>query len=804
MDIKEAIAHALRGNSVLFTGAGFSIGALNSRPAPSNGVPTARQFATSLARSVASTKEYDLPIISQYFIKKRGEHELVREIISSFSVVSVSDYHKVISRIPWRRVYTTNYDNCFEFSAQQQGIDWTPITLDAGPSASPKRCVHINGHIFNLNINTLQSQIKLTHSSYSSDNFASSRWSSQFRQDLGNAKSVIFIGYSMYDLDIARVLFQSPELKERTFFIVSPSDDDITISPLEDYGSVLPIGIESLATLIGNTQVSPEGTAYRYTWLSRYNDSINLSEPNDKDGIDLITLGVVNQEALAWELIEKRQKYAIRRSAVDEFLHEIERGRRWFLVHSELGNGKTIVKGQLSYILTKLDFTVFWDTEFELNRANDIRYISKESGKIAIFIDETPDRFEVIDGILSLNLPNVYVFVCVRTAMYELGEARYDQALPEEYIPIDLNQLSDSDIHKLAQLMNNLGLWGSRADLALLQKESFIRVECDRRIARVILSVFEESEVGHRIVRSARRFMNDRGIISALVVLTFLLSRIGHAPRPTLLSEILNEDVWKILKTSEFRQAGEFLRFNNGEIGSRSSIISTYLLRNAFSPENLLWHIERFVRRLNSIKRDSIQHNIFTELQRFPVLESIIESPRKRELIIGYFQSISELSNCQSNGSFWLHYAMARLSFGEFKESELYFEQARSLAKNNPKVLTDIDNHFARLLIDSRIKSEEYSDYFEAFSLAHKILIGQINLGTNKHFPFRQAKKYVEFISYRKDKLSNDNILYFITCCRQVLTAIDHLTGPIARSIEVSECKESVQRAISIAQNRQD
>ncbi len=239
--------------------------------------------------------------------------------------------------------------------------------------------------------------------------------------------------------------------------------------------------------------------------------------------------------------------------------------------------------------------------------------------------------------------------------------------------------------------------------------------------------------------------------------------------------------------------------FRDGAIASRSSIISSYLLRRAVTPETLIWSAERFVRRLATIKRDSVLHHIFTELQRFPVLESVIDSPRKRELIIGYFQAIKDIPFCQKSALFWLHYAMARLSYGEFKEATLYFDHARSLAKGSPKDLIDIDNHYARLLIDSRTKSDEYDDHFRAFEMAHRILISQINRGTNKHFPFRQAKKYVEFISFRKGLLSAAEVKQFVTYCKQVESGIEHLTGAISRSSEVMECKNAMARAITIA-----
>ena len=293
MDMSEAIVHALRGNSVLFTGAGFNFGATNCLPSPHNYVPDATGFSKHLARALGISKEYDLPIISQYYVSQKGEHGLLEQILNSFSITSVEDHHLELSKIPWRRVYTTNYDNCFEFSALQNGSDWKAVTLDAVPTAASKRCVHINGHISNLTIDSLTSQIRLTHSSYSADTFANSFWSRQFRQDLNNAKSVFFVGYSLADIDVARILYSSPDLVERTFFVVGPHEDEIVVFPLTNYGSVHRIGVKALAEQFRTTKLPRELSPHEYSWLMRYHADEPGIQPDDKAGIDLLTMGVV-------------------------------------------------------------------------------------------------------------------------------------------------------------------------------------------------------------------------------------------------------------------------------------------------------------------------------------------------------------------------------------------------------------------------------------------------------------------------------------------------------------------------------
>jgi hypothetical protein len=799
MNIDEALSLAKAGEAVLFTGAGFSYQAKSHRAPPDDEIPNARQFAKRLTRDVGHQGEYDLPMIAQYYIEEKGQMALVDSLIKNFTPRYLEQYHIDIAALPWRRVYTTNYDTVFELAAERSGKSWESVDLNSTPSSRSNLCVHVNGHIHDLNINNIEDRIKLTHSSYSAENFALSPWAQQLRQDLLSARAVVFIGYSLSDLDIARILHQNPDLVRKTVFITSPSADIISSSQLRKYGEVFSIGVEKAAQMLAEIQAPAEELKYTYTWLAEYENN-TPSPPSDKASIALLTLGDAKADYVNFSLSSSSVVYCIDRQVGRQILDEVDRGRRWFLIHSDLGNGKTVLKYQLSQRLADRGYRVFWDTSFDLNRASDLARLGKEDAKVAIFVDETPDRFEVIDGLLTANHPHILVFVCVRSTLFELGEALYEKALPIDYIPIDANGLNDEEVAGFSQLLKDLGLWGSKALLSDQEKENFIKVECNRSISKLIVSVFEDSEVGRRLSETAGKLLNDRSDLASVIVASFLVNRIGHLPTPTLLSDVTNLDCWALAKTKKFLEAGEFVRFSNGVIGARSSIISTYLLRHALKAENLVWHIEKIVRNLAGSPRSKALHHIFIELQRFPVMENIIDHADKRQIIIGYFESIKTIPYNNRRALFWLHYAMARLSYGEFTESSYYFEQAKAFAKGKPKEIADINNHYARLLLDSRTKGEDYNDYWDAFSAAHTILLDQMNRGGNKHFPYRQAKNYTSFIAYRRHKLSAHQISLFVSSCRQVISAIDNLTGSIKHSIEVQQCRESMHRAIELAQ----
>lgn len=810
MDVDEAIALAKAGKAVLFTGAGFSFGAKNSVESLNNEVPAANAFSKHLGDLAGVSQDYPLNTMAQYFKKSMGEHRLLDELISCFNITQTSESHRQIATVPWRRVYTTNYDNCFEKAASEVNRSWTPITTEHGVSAARNRIVHINGHIFDLGIRQIDSQIKLTHTSYSMDSFIESQWAQQLRQDFDTARAVIFIGYSLADLDVSRVLRNIHELSKKTVFIVSPKDDEISSIFLQDYGAVSALGVDGFAAKISDIEAYQSESEHEYTWLQAYQAVENFKKPSDSDCFNLLTKGILRDEKLSWSLSNigaPENNYVVKRQGVEYVLDQISSGRRWFLIHSDMGNGKSIFKSQVSVALNQLNYKIFWDTEVELNKKNDLDQLARDDGKIAVFLDETSNRFEAIDGLLSLNLPNIAVFVSARSTLYELGERIYEEYLPDDYLAIDLNKLTNSEADDFARILDNLGLWGgideSRSLSNRFDRSKFISQDCEGSVSKLIMTLFEESELGARFVAEARQFLLNRSKTSRIVTLSFLLNVIGHSPTFELLSKIADLDAWDVARSDEFKVAREFISVSNNRVMTRSSVLSSYLLKEAFEPSEIVWHIKEIVTKLGAMRRDSTMHHVFTELQRFPMIERVVKGRNSRLAIIAYFEGLKEdVPLCKDSPEFWMHYAMARMTYEEWDLSEAHFKQARKIAKEsrNQKAMRDIQNHYAKFLIISRTKSDQFSDYFEAFQNAHGVLIQQMNKDSNKHFPYRQAGEYVEFISNRRLRMNEAELQSFVNACRQVKSAINNIQGSLKDNRIVVNCDLKMDRAIDIAQ----
>jgi len=230
LNLQEALEFVLAGRALLFTGAGFSLGAVNLRGTP---FKTGRALARHLANLTGLPETTELEDAAEWFASKLGKDPLVEELQNEFTVKEVAQAHMELLRYPWHRIYTTNYDNVAETVAAQGGKRLTPATLNDSIQALPRTgtlCVHLNGFIDNLNPETLNAEIKLTNTSYLTNVVAESPWATTFQQDMDAVRAVFFVGYSTADIDIRRLIYERPALREKSFFVIGPQDDPDVLS----------------------------------------------------------------------------------------------------------------------------------------------------------------------------------------------------------------------------------------------------------------------------------------------------------------------------------------------------------------------------------------------------------------------------------------------------------------------------------------------------------------------------------------------------------------------------------------------
>src|SRR5436305_42817 len=108
MELKEGVENALNGDSVLFIGAGFSTGAVNIK---GERILRASELASLLTARSGLPSELSLEDAAEAFTDRYGDDALISLLKSEFSVHKAQSYHLELAQPPWKRIYTTNYDN---------------------------------------------------------------------------------------------------------------------------------------------------------------------------------------------------------------------------------------------------------------------------------------------------------------------------------------------------------------------------------------------------------------------------------------------------------------------------------------------------------------------------------------------------------------------------------------------------------------------------------------------------------------------------------------------------------------------
>jgi hypothetical protein len=134
----------LDGSAMLFVGAGVSFLTKNAAGDP---LPNGDQLKAYLHSETGATKSYPLEKISNYYVRKFGPMKLYDYLTQQFSVTSVNNRLPDLYKLPWCRIYTTNYDNAIENARKSTRSIASFTPSESAKSIPDGAIVHINGFI---------------------------------------------------------------------------------------------------------------------------------------------------------------------------------------------------------------------------------------------------------------------------------------------------------------------------------------------------------------------------------------------------------------------------------------------------------------------------------------------------------------------------------------------------------------------------------------------------------------------------------------------------------------------------------
>lgn len=675
--LEKVIEKILDGEAVLFTGAGFSYGAKNAK----GQVPSAKELKSDLLKelNIDNNTDYGLETIAEFYSNKTSPKKLVEKLKYYFNIVSVADHHKKIANLPWKRVYTTNYDQVMEKASSEIGCDYRrdPIVFSDSFTHSRKDliCVHINGYIERLNANKLNNEFKLTDTSYSCDLIKNNPWFEFMINDFESASVIIIIGYSMqYDIDIKRLL-SAPTISQKVIFIDSPKIDEISKELIEHYGKCYPIGIQCFSDKIENVKKDyiPRVNFSFKSFKHIYRDTLEIISPSYEEIVKFYTEGRTSEN-----LLEKDQtgeyKCLLYRKAMDIFLRRYKT-QKVFIALSNLGNGKSTFLDMVENELRKEDVMVFtYKHRYDLID-REIEQICSENKRCVIIIDNYPGHMDILDKFYKYGHSNITFLLSARNGVNQIFCKQLERKLhisSKDICPLYLNNLQDDETERLSVIFENNKLLTEAVlnlDGKIQNLNSIIREDCKSQFSNFLLRLFDSSDIKNRLTELYSKLEQSENEQIKEVVIFSLLKNISNYDITFYeILDLFNADYISITKNEVEFIPEIFEQSDEDSINVRSSIISMSLLKNIIKLEDIIKTMKKAF-----LSADSKSGKTYTELQKSMVSHSqfvyLTHSSNERDKFIqieSFYDDIRNTKFAKHNPFFWEQFASAYIDMKKF------------------------------------------------------------------------------------------------------------------------------------------
>lgn len=773
IDEEKFLRRLSSGEAILFAGAGFSSDASNIEK---SNPPIAKDLAKGICELMQIDPSDDLLFASDMAINYYDKNVLLEFLKNIFSIVEVSEAHKTICSLPWRRIYTTNYDNTIEFASARVSKRIESVDLSYDPSKYLKTenlCLHINGKLEGSIVEDLEDKIKLSDSSYlSADSFVNSRWYYHFKRDLEKASAIIFVGYSMYDVDIKKIFFENPELAEKTYFIVRSDTRVETVYTLKKFGSVLKCGVDGLAKLVSEIPTFKSNVNTEELFLSslvkyNINQLDNELSLRDQDSENFLLYGRYTRSVLQRALGKANIPFMVQREDLLECIEQINKHQN-ILVQADLGNGKSIFLESMAYLLTAEGYDVY-TIEYEDSYLEDLEKLSRLDKESIVIVDDYSKFKDLLEHIKHYKPLNIKFIFSERNASY----ANNLNELGIEFVDISIDVLTKEEIQYFIKIIDNLAIWKEFSSLTTEKKVHKIQSNYGAQLSTLLLGMLDSPNIKGKIQTQTDVLYSNPQYKKTIFIIC-LCEILNEKPKFSLIHELSdNDEIYKVnlRGTVEFRNLFDVSK--SQVVSSKSSVLALSLLNNTFSPHYVVNNLLEVVEKLELHKN----HDGYTsigDLQKplltFHLIERILPG-NKDSLNLYYEQLKIKLPWLMKSPHYWVQYAMCRLAFKDYKKAQDYLSTAyeHAKAKSREYHTDNIDTQQARLYLELCLEASKSDEIYRLFSKAHDLLIKLPNDGRK----FRQVILYEDIYQHKYEDLKPGYKVKFLHGVTALLAQIE-------------------------------
>jgi hypothetical protein len=738
VNLEELESRIKTGNALLITGAGFSLDCENLL---GNKPPLASGLALKLCERFNLARNENLKYVSDICLNYGEKRDVLEVLQENFELTSVSSANNKICSIPWRRIYTTNYDNSVELGYLNNKKNILSLSLVDSPSdylgkgKDNEMCIHLNGAIKNATEDDLAYKIKLSDSSYlSADFFLESKWRAIFNKDVEHCSAIVFVGYSLYDIDIEKILFDRPHLADKTYFITRPDSTHEQIYKLSSYGHILKVGTEGFGDIVNGISFE-EDTDNLPDCFTRIVIGEEKSILDDFSTKQLLLYGHYNRIDIdtAWRS-GFEIPYMFKRSQMDTVCSYLK-SKKHVLLQSGLGNGKTILVEHVSTALVNDGYSVWKMSDFEGNPSKDLEIFTK-FGEHILIIDDINDQHTFFEYFSALSPDNITFLISDRSVN---SFENIKNLVDDDINIVALDKLDQSERLQLIHILEDQNMWKKYTGFSNERKHKLISEKYNNHLSNILIGLLESPDIKGRIESILQEFVLNDKYKKTLFTIA-LCDIFGIRKEAANVADIAGNET---LLTASFRNTIAFKTlFTFGESNSiitKSSVLSLFLVNNFFAESYVVENCLEIMKRIDGDQSSHVRA-IRSKLLTFNNLEKLI--PQKQNSLNNYFAELKR--RClwlKKHPHYWVQYAMCRLSFGDTKIAQEHLDSAYKFAslRKDDYHTENIDTQQARLFIMKAIENiSDPANAAKLFENANKLL----NSIKNDNQKFRQVIKY--------------------------------------------------------------
>ena len=754
MNLEQSIKYALDGDAILFLGSGASKGAINIKDEEFISISELSEKIFPDCEDIQQAVDMFLSTKNQDS-KINNKSALVSLLKDEFTCKSITEQQKKIASIPWKRIYTTNYDNVVElaYSNLSKQISSVETTDNIKKKLSKKDdviCVHINGYIKYLDTDSLNNTFKLSEVSYNTEAFSNNAWKQLFINDIHTYSTIIFIGFSMkYDLDIRRIVSKADNKK--IIFIVSNDEKENNIISLSKYGDVYNIGLNGFIDKVD--EISKDYVSIKKTidnthltnFTIRNKEYDFFDRPKDRDVLSYYKLGKQSSDLYfrkddSYYAVVKRTCV---KSIIEDINGELNGDIKAVFIHSDIGNGKTELIEQLCYELSS-DYKIYELVDNNAKISNEIEMICSSNNKTIIIIENFYNYYDAFKlfQMFDTNGNIKYIFTA-RTSIYK---SRFESFEIEPISVYDLNRLDNSEISKLCAIFKEYGYYLSKNE----DNEKFIKTKCKSRLQSILLTLFDDHYISKEFDEISKNVLNSK-----YEHYTFILFLI--ITKVMSLSIHFNDALYL---TGEYSVSYDFQKnvyvnelfdwyYDNAKI--KSVALCVWLLKHnnlANDVFDVLVETARVADNGYEISRnyENFLGNIISYKHlRFIIQLLDVNDEEKRKIINEFYERIKNLRYYNNKYYFWLQYAISSIELKDYDAAEMHFQASYANLPENMKPF-EINNQYARLKMECMLTEDyKYTDKtFSEFCEIDRLLTPMDAKNDEKYYSFKMASAYYQ------------------------------------------------------------